>query len=106
MATGSGTAGAAAAPAGGAGTGVPAAAAAAGSAAVGAGALAGAAEAPKEAGGLEADPDLEAYLQVAINEEKEGASGEEEVGDEDIDLDSYINELSAEVEAADEGKKE
>ncbi|KAL4450215.1 hypothetical protein ABPG77_010884 [Micractinium sp. CCAP 211/92] len=55
---------------------------------------------------LEEDPDLEAYLQVAINTsgggsgEDEGSGGFDAVGDEDLDLDSYINELSAEVEAA------
>lgn len=44
--------------------------------------------------------------QVAINTsgggsgEDEGSGGFDAVGDEDLDLDSYINELSAEVEAA------
>ena len=46
-----------------------------------------------------------ACQQVAINTSHPGSGGEEEgsgyaVGDDDLDLDSYINELSAEVEAA------
>ena len=66
---------------------------------------------------LESDPDLEAYLQVAISDaqggeggEHAGASGgggdagegaEEAEEDDDLDLDSYLNELTAEVDAAD-----
>ncbi|KAL4421629.1 hypothetical protein ABPG75_010920 [Micractinium tetrahymenae] len=87
---------------------------AAGAGGAGLAAAAGAAGAADAAAGaapasslLEEDPDLEAYLQVAINTsgggsggEEEGSGGYDEVGDEDLDLDSYINELSAEVEAA------
>ena len=48
---------------------------------------------------------LPARPQVAINTSHPESGGEEEgsgyaVGDDDLDLDSYINELSAEVEAA------
>ncbi|GAB4822589.1 hypothetical protein N2152v2_009635 [Parachlorella kessleri] len=79
-------------------------------AATGSAAAAAAALSEREPGGLEADPDLEAYLQVAMKDGRESGSGEGEgdeyeVADDDLDLDSYINELSAEVEAADEIEK-
>lgn len=72
-----------------------------------AGAGAAAAQAPA-AGLLEEDPDLEAYLQVAIGGSQEGSGAGEEGsgfdvgsgGEDDLDLDSYINELTEEVEAA------
>lgn len=50
---------------------------------------------------LEADPDLEAYLQVAdeARDELADSVGEEDLDvEEDLDLDQYLNELSAEVE--------
>ena len=81
---------------GGGGSGAAAAAAVAAS-----GALAG------ESSLLEADPDLEAYLQVA-DEAREGFDDDDPVeGDDvggegeedDLDLDHYLNELSAEVDA-------
>jgi hypothetical protein len=72
-----------------------------------AGAAAAAGPAPP-AGLLEEDPDLEAYLQVAISGSQAGSgAGEEGSGfdvggeeEDDLDLDSYINELTEEVEAA------
>ncbi|KAI3429723.1 hypothetical protein D9Q98_010039 [Chlorella vulgaris] len=82
------------------------------------GGAAAAARAGPASGMLEEDPDLEAYLQVAIsnsqpgsNEGEEGsgydvASGVGEGEDEDLDLDSYINELTEEVEAAAAAEKE
>jgi hypothetical protein len=63
---------------------------------------------------LETDPDLEAYLQVAINETldeaelREAGGGSEGGGefeeDEDLDLDKYLNELSADVEEVGEAE--
>lgn len=79
---------------------------AAGGAAAVPGAAAEASQPPLPPSGLEEDPDLEAYLQVAISggSQLDSVAGEEGVGGEDdeldlADLDSYINELSAEVEA-------
>jgi hypothetical protein len=96
-----------------------------------------AAREPRTAAGmLESDPDLEAYLQVAITEGQVGGEDEDEdeegdecgdggtqvnataagaagVGegledgagdeDDDLDLDNYINELSADVEVSKKG---
>ena len=83
--------------------------------AVGSAAAAAAAAAPaKPAALLETDPDLEAYLRVAIADGRDseegsedggaaagGGGGEGEGGDEDdddLDLDQYLNAHSAEVE--------
>ncbi|EFN60126.1 hypothetical protein CHLNCDRAFT_133492 [Chlorella variabilis] len=81
----------------------------AGAAGKAASASAAAAKPAPASGMLEEDPDLEAYLQVAINTSQPGSQeGEEGSGydvavdgeEEDLDLDSYINELTEEVEAA------
>ena len=57
---------------------------------------------PTQSGSLlEADPDLEAYLQVADDARDDLADsvGEEDLDvEEELDLDKYLNELSAEVE--------
>jgi hypothetical protein len=76
-----------------------AAAAAAGS--VGSG---GAAAAYGSGGALEelaADPELDAYLQEALD----GGDGADEDGSDDGDLDDYINALDAEVNGSDEDEE-
>ncbi|KDD76375.1 hypothetical protein H632_c250p3, partial [Helicosporidium sp. ATCC 50920] len=64
------------------------------------------AEPAKSTALLEVDPDLEAYLQVAIAEAHDGGEGEENGSDaeDEIDFDSYLNELSAEPESGSKGE--
>lgn len=54
----------------------------------------------KPAGRIADDPELEAYLQVAIDGAHGSSSQEYDGNDDDLDLDSYINEISAEVEVS------